>query len=195
MATVSCHPGLRRTAIVTRITRPPAPRREQAGIAPEAGDRRHDAVNLGKAIKTMCGIGGDMRHAGNQPTRVGMRGRPDDIGNAPFLDPPPGIHHQHPLRHLGDSTHIMGDQDDRGLELCAKIAQQSEYLGLNGDVERRGRFIGNQDFRLAGKGNGDHHPLPLATRQLMRIIINPRRGVWNPHRFHQVDRPHPRGAD
>ena len=88
----------------------------------------------------------------------------------------------------------MGDQDDRSFKLCTKIAKKRENLSLDGDIKSRCRLIGDQDFRLTGKRDSDHHPLPLATRKLVRIIINPRRGIRDPNCLEQVDSARPRGV-
>ena len=40
----------------------------------------------------------------------------------------------------------------------------------DGDVQSRGWFIGNQQVRLPGQGDGDHHALFHAAGQLMRIF-------------------------
>ena len=46
---------------------------------------------------------------------------------------------------------------------------QVEDLRLDGDVERGGRLVGDQQRRLAGQRHGDHRPLPHAARKLVRV--------------------------
>ncbi|MNJ05687.1 hypothetical protein D3C73_1671740 [compost metagenome] len=53
--------------------------------------------------------------------------------------------------------------------LGLQITQKLKDLRLHRHVERRGRLIGDQQFRPVGKRHGDHHALPLATGQFMRI--------------------------
>jgi hypothetical protein len=50
-----------------------------------------------------------------------------------------------------------------------KLTQQFEDLRLHGDVERRRRLVGNQQFGPVGQRHGDHHALPLPARKLVRI--------------------------
>src|SRR5512133_1503645 len=45
-----------------------------------------------------------------------------------------------------------------------------QYLGLNGDIQRSGWLISNQQVRIAGQGHGDHNPLAHATAQLVGIV-------------------------
>ena len=49
------------------------------------------------------------------------------------------------------------------------IAQQLEDLRLDGDVERGGRLVGDEQLRLAGQRHRDHHALAHAARELVRI--------------------------
>ena len=55
------------------------------------------------------------------------------------------IHHRDVVGHFGDHAHVVGDQHDRQAALGLQVAQQVEDLRLGGDVQRRGRLIGDQD--------------------------------------------------
>ena len=63
--------------------------------------------------------------------------------------------------------------------LFLKLGDQIENLLLDGDVERGRRFVGDQELRLAGDGDGDHHALLLATRHLRRIGVDLELRVWD----------------
>ena len=67
--------------------------------------------------------------------------------------------------------------------------QQLKNLLLHGHVQRGGRFIGDQQFRLVGQRHGDHHPLPLSARQLMRIGFQALQRLANTDQFQQFQRP------
>ena len=56
-----------------------------------------------------------------------------------------------------------------------------EDLRLHGDVERGGRLVGEQQLRAAGEGDGDHHPLAHAARQLVRVLAHPPRRLGDAH--------------
>ena len=81
-----------------------------------------------------------------------------------------GIHDDDALRHLGDDAEIVGDQHDRGVDLLLQLAQQIEDLRLDGHVERGRRLVGDEQLGLAGERHRDHHPLPHAARQLVRVF-------------------------
>ena len=65
--------------------------------------------------------------------------------------------------------------------VAALLADQVEDLRLHGDVERRGRLVGEQQLRPAGQGDGDHHPLAHAARQLVRVLAHPPRRLRDAH--------------
>ena len=50
--------------------------------------------------------------------------------------------------------------------------QQFEDLRLDGHVERRRRFVGDEHGRVTGQGHGDHHALPHAAGHLVRIFVD-----------------------
>jgi hypothetical protein len=67
----------------------------------------------------------------------------------------------------------VGDEQQRQAELAAQLGQQVEHLCLDHHVQGGGRFVGDQQPRGAGQRHGDHHPLALAARQLVRVAGGP----------------------
>ncbi|MNV88932.1 hypothetical protein D3C71_1831810 [compost metagenome] len=51
------------------------------------------------------------------------------------------------------------------------LAKHIQNLRLDRHIKRRRRFIGDQQFRIAGDRNGDHNPLQHAAAQFMGIRI------------------------
>ena len=50
------------------------------------------------------------------------------------------------------------------------VCEQTQDLRLHGDVERGGRFVGDQQFGVAHQCHRDHHPLAQAAGKLVRIL-------------------------
>ncbi len=75
----------------------------------------------------------------------------------------------------------MGDEQEGHAQIAAQYPQQVENLILNGHVKGGGRFVGDEQFRVAGEGNGDHHPLLHSPRKLMRICIVAQGRVGDAH--------------
>ena len=66
-----------------------------------------------------------------------------------------------------DDRQVVGDQQDRHAQAPLLAPQQLQDAGLHGHVEGGGRLVGDEQVRLVGQGHGDHHALPLPSRQLV----------------------------
>src|SRR5450755_2436697 len=69
-----------------------------------------------------------------------------------------------------------------------QIVDQVEDLLLDGDVERGGRLVGDEQLRLAGDRHRDHHPLLLSPGHLRGIGVDLELGVRNADFGEQRDR-------
>ena len=84
-----------------------------------------------------------------------------------LLDDFAGPHHAHALGDAAHQIEVVADQQQRHAQALLQGFEQQQDLALHGHVQRGGGFVGDQQFRLAGQGHGDHHPLALAAGQLM----------------------------
>src|SRR5262245_55652491 len=82
----------------------------------------------------------------------------------------------------------MCDEHDGHVGGFLQLTHDIQDLRLDRDVQGGGRFIRDQHGRLAGKRDGDHHALALATAQLMRITIHTLIRFWNTHAPQHIDR-------
>ncbi|MEZ5865038.1 MAG: hypothetical protein R3D25_13590 [Geminicoccaceae bacterium] len=65
----------------------------------------------------------------------------------------------------------MGDEDHRHLLFGLQPDEELEDLRLDGHVEGGGRLVGDEQLhRTADERHGDHHPLPDAARELVRVL-------------------------
>ncbi len=67
--------------------------------------------------------------------------------------------------------------------LAPQVGEQVEDLRLDGDVERGGRLVGDQQARAVGDRHRDHHALAHAARELVR------KGARAPLRIGDADAP------
>ncbi len=124
---------------------------------------------------------------------IGMLRRGEDISGRAPLDDLPASHDAYPVGHLPHDAEIVGDQQHGHVELGLELEQKVEDLRLNGHVERRGRLVGDQEIGLVGKRHGDHHPLPLPARKLMRIGLEAALGVVDADLVEEVEHARARG--
>ncbi len=111
----------------------------------------------------------------------------EDFISGADLDQPAHLHDGDAVGDFGDDAEIMGDEDDAGVVPGAKLQHQLEDLCLGGDIERGGRFVGDQHGRIKGKGGGDHHALALAAGKLVRIGMEDLLRIGELHFAEEVD--------
>ena len=100
----------------------------------------------------------------------------------PLLDQLPGVEHADPLADSGDDPEVVADEQDRRVELRAQLLDQVEHLGLDRGVEPRGRLVQHQQVGIGGERHGEHDPLLLAARELVRVAAQHPRRVRDLHR-------------
>ncbi len=104
------------------------------------------------------------------------------------FDEPSAVHHRDLVGVAGHDAEVVGDEDDRHVAVTALLTDQFEDLGLHGDVECRGRLVGEQDRRATGEGDRDHHALAHATRQLVRVLVESALGLGDADVAQQLGR-------
>ena len=110
-----------------------------------------------------------------------------DLADGADLGDAPGIHHGHPVGRLRDHAHVMCDEHHGRAALRAQPLDQHDDLGLNRNVERRRRLVGDDEFRLRTKGQRQHDPLPHAAGELVGVAINAPFGCWDADFLEQID--------
>src|SRR2546422_241528 len=77
-----------------------------------------------------------------------------------------------PIRDVPDHSEVVGDEDVREAELVLEVVEQVDDLCLNRDVEGGDGLVGDDQLRAEREGPGDADPLPLATRELVRVAVD-----------------------
>jgi hypothetical protein len=155
--------------------REPAARRQ----VDQVGDVARDDASSSRALP-------DDRDRADEPARVGVQRLAEQRHDVGLLHDLAGVHHGDPVAHLGHDAEVVRDQDDRGPGLVAELAHEIEDLGLDRDVERGGRLVGDQQLGLAGEGHGDHDPLGHAARHLVRERLEPPVGIGDADHAQQL---------
>src|SRR5512147_2303703 len=68
-----------------------------------------------------------------------------------------------------DHRKIMSNEQIRETKLTLQIPQDVQDLRLNGDIQRRDRFIANDKARAQSQGTCNPNALTLTTREFMWI--------------------------
>ena len=72
------------------------------------------------------------------------------------------------------------------------LLDEVEDLRLDGDVERRGRLVGDQHLGIAGERHGDHGALAHAARELVGILLDALLGLGDADQLQHLDGPRQR---
>ena len=99
------------------------------------------------------------------------------------------IEHQDPVGDVLHHTEVVGDEDEREVEVALEIGEQVDDLGLHAHVESRDRLVADHELRLHDEGAGNVDALALAARELVRIAVAMPRE--EPHPFHRLRDPGP----
>ena len=129
-----------------------------------------------------------LRLGREQRARIGMLGRGEDALDSPCSTILPDCITQTrsaSLRTMPRSW-VM-NSIDMPSRACMSFSSLQD-LRLHGDVERRGRLVGDQQIRLVGERHRDHHALALAAGQLVRIARQPPVRIGNADLRQQFER-------
>lgn len=111
-------------------------------IAPESVTAAAAAVQ--RAIVTTRASRANGGHCIQKLARIGVLRLLEDLVCRSALNDLAFMHHQDLVSYAGDHRQIMADEDGR-LAPNLALFQQSQHLCLHGDVESRGRLVGDQD--------------------------------------------------
>ena len=129
----------------------------------------------------------ETRYRRQQRTRVGVLRKLENFPRGRLFHRFAPVHHQRAVSHFGHHAHIMGDEQHRHPLFFLQRFYQRKDLRLDGNIQRGGRFVGNQQSWITGQRDGDHHPLTHAAGKAQRIFIQPRCSSRDPDFFQQAD--------
>ena len=139
----------------------------------------HHGRVCGHRVRRARGFGAE-QHLGVVVLRVG-----ENLGRRAAFDHFAVAHDEHTVRDAAHDAQIVGDEQHPHVLGLLQVRQQVQDLRLNGHIQRRGRFVRDQNVGLVGQRHGDHHPLPLAAGQLVRIGPQTAFGVADADLVHQ----------
>jgi hypothetical protein len=102
-----------------------------------------------------------------------------NIGHRALLHNLPGIHDGYALSMVRNNAQIVCDEKHGHARVFLQSGHEIQNLSLNGDIQCRRGFIGNQQLRLANHGHGNHDALPHSARKLVGVLVKPLLGCGN----------------
>ena len=145
--------------------------------------RRSVLQTVAEPLAVLHGAGRDEQRA-----CVGVRQPAEHVVGGPRLGDDAAVHHHHAAHGARHHAEVVADQQQAHAALGHQAGDEVEHLALHRHVERGGRLVGDQQVGPARQRDGDHHALTLAARQLVRIGVEPARGIGHLHPLQQLQR-------
>lgn len=111
------------------------------------------------------------RHGGDEALSVWVFRVAQNLIARALLDQLTPVHDRDAVRKHIDDREVVADEQAGELQLLLEILQQVEETGLNRDVERARRLVGDQQIGSESEGARDADTLPLTARQLVRVAV------------------------
>ncbi len=131
----------------------------------------------------------ESRQRAQQPPRVRVVRVVEDLVDGAVLDGAAAVHDHDLVGDLGHHAEVVGDGDDAALVPLLHLADDVDDLRLDGDVQRRGGLVGDEDVGVAADGHGDHGALAHAAGELERVLVDALLGVGDADPVEQLRRP------
>ncbi|MNZ64338.1 hypothetical protein D3C78_825060 [compost metagenome] len=121
-------------------------------------------------LRTGLGFGAETAH---RPQRLGvvLLRVTEHLPGFGFFHQLAVAQHHDAVGHLRHHRQVVADVDRRAAIGRDCVTNGCQHLDLGGDVQRGGRFVEDDQVRMAGHRHGGHDPLQLAAGDLMRIAL------------------------
>ena len=116
-----------------------------------------------------------------------MRGIREDAVRRSELDDPPRIHHRDTIGVFFDQAEIVRDQKKRQVPILFEMSEELENVRLKRRVERRRRFVGDEELGVACDRHRDEHALFHPAAELVRVVGNAPLGLGDLHFAKKLD--------
>ena len=101
----------------------------------------------------------ELRNGGEQHPRIVLARALEYFGDRTLFDNLASVHYHDAVRHLRHDRHVVRDEQDGHSVLSLQTIYQGENFRLDRHVESGGRFVGDQEPRLASHGHGNDDAL------------------------------------
>ncbi len=136
-----------------------AARRRAAEVGEVAGDRGEGTG------------GGEVGEAGEEAAGVGVAGVAEEVGQGAVFDDAAGVEDRCAVAEAVDEAEIVADEEEGEAGLRAQGDEQVDDAGFDGDVERGGGFVEEEEVGVGGEGRRDDDALFHAAGELVGVGV------------------------
>lgn len=105
------------------------------------------------------GVVAETGHGGEEAFGVGVEWVFEDFVDVGVFDDAACVHDGDDICVFCDDAEVVGDEHHAHAVFVLEAAEEFEDLGLDGDVECGGGFVGEEECGATGEGHGDHDAL------------------------------------
>ena len=116
-------------------------------------------------------LGTELGDAVDESSGIRVLGIGEDLAGGPIFDDFSAKHNRDMIGDSADDSEVVGDEDNGHADAFFEFSELIHDLGLDGDIESGGGFVGNEQFGLAGERHGDHDALLHSPAELVGIIV------------------------
>src|SRR5678815_2181336 len=167
---------------------------ERGRIVIARGGSRRSTAGLPGSLKRGVVDGGEpfplraeLRNALDQRLGVSVLRIAENFARRSVFDDFAAKHHRDAVGDPFDDAEVVRDQNDRHVEPALEVFELVDDLRLDGDIERGGWFIGDQQIGLAAQGHRDHRALLHAAAELVRVIAHALLRIHDPNHVEILD--------
>ena len=102
------------------------------------------------------------RHSGDQTDGVVVPWCADNLCYRPGFNNLAAVHYGHAICDIGNNADIVSNNDHTQVSGFTQMANEIEYLRLNGYIKRGSRFIGDNQVWLTGQCKSNYNALSHA---------------------------------
>ncbi len=142
--------------------------------------RERPDLDLAQRHEALARIHVEAGQGAEEGLQVGMLRAAEDVVDGARLHDLAMVDHNHLVGHVRHHAEVVRDEEDGHAEVPLQLLHELQDLGLDGDVERRGRLVGDKERRAADERHGQHRALAQPAREFERILVAGRSGSRKP---------------
>ena len=108
-----------------------------------------------------------------------------------MLDDPAPVHHVDLVGDVPRAREVVRDVEERDVLALLELADEVQDPEPDRHVEHRDRLVREHDLGLDRQGPRDRDALPLASRELVRVLLGDGGGRDEPDRLEQLEHARP----
>ena len=97
------------------------------------------------------------------------------------------VHHDSAVGDFSHHPQVVGDEEHTHTVFLLQDADEREDVLLDSDIKSGGRFVGDEQLRIAAHGHGNHDTLFLSAGEFVRVRVEKLLRTGQQHLFEEIE--------